>query len=173
MLRLQTTVVLPSLGLALVSTSTRGRSPFLRENRIDVSVVRNDSASSDCLLTQRDHLDARVERRRRSTRRRRAARGRTTAAAFLPFAVVEQLADRHHAELRQAEVVGHVAGILKRAIGPLAEHGERRRRARMPNSSPTVARCCTSGLYGARRASRRRRRRGCCWRGARRRCSLP
>src|SRR5438477_9887925 len=46
--RLQTTVVFPSLGLALVSTRRRGRSAvLLRENRMDVSVVRNDSASKE------------------------------------------------------------------------------------------------------------------------------
>ena len=47
MLRLLTTVVFPSFGLALVNTRTRGRSPFLREKRIDVSVVRIDSATRE------------------------------------------------------------------------------------------------------------------------------
>src|SRR3989442_401803 len=51
--RLLTTVVLPSFGLALVSTRTRGRSAApRREKRIDVSVVRNDSARSDVFSCQ-------------------------------------------------------------------------------------------------------------------------
>src|SRR3954454_11507220 len=49
--RLLTMVVLPSFGLALVTRSTRGLSPLWRENRIEVSVVRNDSARIEAFLS--------------------------------------------------------------------------------------------------------------------------
>src|SRR6266480_4159572 len=47
--RLVTVVVFPSFGPVLVSTSTRGRSPFRLENKIEVRAVRNDSASGELL----------------------------------------------------------------------------------------------------------------------------
>ena len=52
MLRLLLTVVLPSLGLALVRTSTCGRVPFCSANRMEVAVVRKDSARSEVLSLQ-------------------------------------------------------------------------------------------------------------------------
>src|ERR1035437_3852369 len=43
--RLLATVVLPSIGLALVTTSTRGRVPFSPEKRSDARSERKDSAT--------------------------------------------------------------------------------------------------------------------------------
>src|SRR5258708_32198856 len=48
-LRLQATVVLPSPGLGLVRTTTRGQSPFWLGKRIEIRVVRAHSATKEGL----------------------------------------------------------------------------------------------------------------------------
>src|SRR3954454_18842349 len=52
MARLLAIVVLPSIGLALVTTNTLGRFPFSLEKRIDVSSERKDSATGPGLRCQ-------------------------------------------------------------------------------------------------------------------------
>ena len=71
------------------------------------------------LLTEGNQLHAVCDAEARGRRCRRASQGSGGTAHPAPREV-DRLAHRHDAQFRHAEVVRHIAGVLQRAVRPLA-----------------------------------------------------